>query len=336
MSVRHLPAPWISRQLESLLMQRGHAWLLHGPSGLGQYELALELARAWLCETPLSNGVGCGQCASCHAIDVATHADLCVLMPEVQMLERKWPLGEKAQAEIDEKKRKPSKEIRVDAMRAAVEFTQRSNARGKGKVVLIFPAEAMNGISANTLLKTLEEPTGDVKFILATESSHQLLPTIRSRCLAHAMAWPSQQESLEWLKNHDVGQEIASALLCASGNRPALALSMGLAGWSTESWFDFPAWMVKGQLEMVKDWPVAEIIDTQQKLCYDLFSIDVGAAPRYFPIKSVQGVRVSLKCLLEWNQRLVAVKRNAEHPFNEGLMREMLVGQAKTALNSIH
>ena len=36
------PAPWIAAQTESLLKQRGHAWLLQGPSGLGQYELALQ------------------------------------------------------------------------------------------------------------------------------------------------------------------------------------------------------------------------------------------------------------------------------------------------------
>ena len=41
-------APWIAAQRTSLLAQRGHAWLLQGPSGLGQYRLGLELVRgAW-------------------------------------------------------------------------------------------------------------------------------------------------------------------------------------------------------------------------------------------------------------------------------------------------
>ena len=182
-------APWIATQTRQLLSQQGHAWLLHGPSGLGQYRLALELVRAWLCETPDENGA-CGQCPSCHAIDVRTHADLCVLMPETTMLELGWPLSEKAQADIDDKKRKASREIRVDAMRDAIEFSQRTSARGRGKAVLVYPAEQMNAITANALLKTLEEPPGDVRFVLATESSHQLLPTIRSRCLGHAMIWP--------------------------------------------------------------------------------------------------------------------------------------------------
>ena len=44
-------APWIAAQTADLLAQRGHAWLLMGPSGLGQYDLALQLVRAWLCES---------------------------------------------------------------------------------------------------------------------------------------------------------------------------------------------------------------------------------------------------------------------------------------------
>lgn len=194
---------WIAEQRTRLLAQRGHAWLLQGPSGLGQYALSLSLVRAWLCESPSPQGA-CGHCGSCHAIDVRAHADLCVLMPEVQMMALGWPLPEKAQADIDDKKRKPSKEIRVEAMRDAVEFCQRTSARGRGKAVLVYPAEQMNAITANALLKTLEEPPGDARFVLASEASHQLLPTIRSRCLIHTMAWPDQQEALSWLDTQGV------------------------------------------------------------------------------------------------------------------------------------
>ena len=197
------PASWIAAQARHLLAQQGHAWLLHGPSGLGQYRLALELARAWLCDRPGAAGA-CGDCPSCHAIDVRGHTDLCLLMPETIMLELGWPLAEKAQAEIDEKKRKPSKEIRVEALRDAVEFAQRTSGRGQGKVVLVYPAERMNAIAANALLKTLEEPAGDLRFVLASEAAHQLLPTIRSRCLGHTMIWPDPVEATAWLQQQGV------------------------------------------------------------------------------------------------------------------------------------
>ena len=52
MSAAPATAPWIARQQQALLAQRGHAWLLQGPSGLGQFELALGLVRAWLCDAP--------------------------------------------------------------------------------------------------------------------------------------------------------------------------------------------------------------------------------------------------------------------------------------------
>ena len=61
-------APWLQNQLTSLMGRSGHAWLLHGPSGLGQYELGLALARTWLCVQPTAEGA-CGVCESCHGID---------------------------------------------------------------------------------------------------------------------------------------------------------------------------------------------------------------------------------------------------------------------------
>jgi DNA polymerase III subunit delta' len=126
-------APWLATQRDALLAQRGHAWLLHGPSGLGQYEIALSLAQAWLCEAPgkASTDAACGQCPSCHMIATHAHTDLVVLMPESLMLDYGWPLSEKAQKEIDDKSRKPSKEIRVEAMRDAIEFAQLTSGRGR-------------------------------------------------------------------------------------------------------------------------------------------------------------------------------------------------------------
>ena len=80
-------SPWIEQQAIALLQQRGHAWLLQGPSGLGQQALGMALVQAWLCEQPQAHGLACGSCPSCHAISARTHADLYVLMPEVQALE---------------------------------------------------------------------------------------------------------------------------------------------------------------------------------------------------------------------------------------------------------
>lgn len=326
-------APWIARQASDLLAQRGHAWLLQGPSGLGQYDLALAMVSAWLCEKPTAHGA-CGDCPSCHAIHVRTHADLAVLMPETVMIELGWPLSEKAQEEIDKKSRKPSKEIRVDAMRDTVAFSQRTDARGRGKAVLVFPAERMNTITANALLKTLEEPPGDVRFVLATEASHMLLPTIRSRCLTHTMKWPEVEESLAWLTEQGIARPVAQALLRSAGGRPSDVLRQAESGLSPEWWSHLPKAMRQGDARHLADLTAPQAIDALQKLCHDLVSRHAGAAPRFFDPDQLPACAASMSVLTGWHKRLMTTARTAEHPFNAGLMLEALTADAQLTLLS--
>ncbi len=321
-------APWIAAQTQALLAQRGHAWLLAGPSGLGQYELGLALVRAWLCDQPDGQGA-CGQCASCHAIDVHTHADLCMLMPETTLLELGWPLGDKAQDEIESKKRKPSKEIKVEAMRDTVEFAQRTSARGRGKAVLVFPAERMNVFTANALLKTLEEPAGEVKFVLATEAAHQLLPTIRSRCLGHSMVWPDPASALHWLQAQGMSGPQASVVLRAAGGRPQDALAYAPI---SQQWPLLPKAVQRGDVNVFADWTPAQVVDVLHKLCHDLLALKAGAPPRFFEAADLPRAGSWLS-LTNWAQALAQTRRTLEHPFNPGLMQEALLSQAQLALN---
>ena len=326
-------APWIARQLQALLAQRGHAWLLQGPSGLGQFELALALVRAWLCDQPGVEGA-CGQCPSCHGIDVHTHPDLVVLMPETEMLARGWPLPEKAQAEIDDKKRKPSRDIRVEAMREAIEFAQRTSGRGRGKAVLVYPAERMNAVTANALLKTLEEPPGDMRFVLATDAAHQLLPTIRSRCLSHTLVWPEADEVRPWLAAQGVAGEQAAALLHAAGGRPAEALALAEGKDAARRWSQLPQALARGEPGALADLPLPEAVARLQKLCHDLLAVQVGAAPRFFDAADLPRQPLPLLALTRWWQQLAQSARTAEHPLNAGLATEFLVSSARQVLNS--
>ena len=323
-------APWLIQPLSDLLRQRGHAWLLQGPSGLGQYELALALAAAWLCEQPGEQGA-CGHCSSCHAIDVRTHADLAVLMPETAMLALGWPLDEKTQSDLDDKKRKPSREIRVEAMRDTVGFAQRTSARGRGKVVLVYPAERMNTITANALLKTLEEPFGDVRFVLASEAAWQLLPTIRSRCLGFTLPWPDQAQAVDWLVAQGIPAADAPGLLRVAGDRPNDALRLAGEGHSAKAWSLLPRAMARGEVGTLADRAPAQAIDALQKLCHDLMAVGTGAAPRFFDAADLPAVPTRL-ALARWSKSLAQAARTAEHPFNAGLMLEALVSEARTAL----
>ncbi|WP_342128782.1 DNA polymerase III subunit delta' [Hydrogenophaga sp. OTU3427] len=325
-------APWLQSQLQELLQQRGHALLLTGPSGLGQYPLALALASAWLCEQPTAQGA-CGQCGSCHAIAVRTHADLCVLLPETLAMELGWPLDEKTQDRIDKKEIKASRLIRVEAAREAVAFTQYTRSRGDTKVVLIYPAERMNIEAANTLLKTLEEPVGAVRFILATEAAHQLLPTIRSRCQSHALAWPDVAQGLAWLQQV-TGADAASAEVwwSAAGGRPDDALVWAQAGLSADTWQRLPKAMARGDLSAMGDWPPARQLEVQQKLCHDLMAVRSGGGPRFFAAPQLPPAP-DMAALARWSRELSASARSVEHPFNAGLMLEAWAARARAALS---
>jgi DNA polymerase-3 subunit delta' len=241
-----------------------------------------------------------------------------------------WPLSEKAQDEIDAKKRKPSKEIRVEAMRDTVEFAQRTSARGRGKVVLVFPAECMNVFTANALLKTLEEPAGDVKFVLATDAAHQLLPTIRSRCLGHTMTWPDPAQALNWLVLQGVPAAVAAVALRAAGGRAQDALLFATLG---DSWKLLPRLVQRGDLGAFKDWTAAQVVDALHKICHDLLSMKAGASPRFFDAADLP-TPGSWRSLTGWAKSLSETRRTVEHPFNAGLMLESLISQAQLTLNS--
>jgi DNA polymerase-3 subunit delta' len=327
-----MTAPWIAAQLRQLLSQRGHAWLLQGPSGLGQYKLALGLAQAWLCDQPTPDGA-CGRCNSCHQVEVRAHTDLAVLMPETAMQVLGWPLSEKAQQDLDDKKRKPSREIRIDAMRDTLEFAQRTSGRGRGKVILVYPAERMNNVTANALLKTLEEPAGDMRFVLATEATHQLLPTIRSRCLGHTLTWPTAAEAVAWLQEEGVAPAAAPGLLRAAGGRPEDALRLHQAGLDAGMWAQWPKSLVRGDSGVLAGWGPAEVVESLQKLCHDLLAVRAGAAPRFFDAGDLPAAG-SIPALTGWWRSLSETAKTVEHPFHAGLMLEDLVAQARTALNS--
>ena len=276
--------PGSPAQARQLLAQRGHAWLLQGPSGLGQYSLALELARAWLCEQPaagrrlrpvrqLPRDRRAHPCGPVRADARDRHAGAGLAAG-----------AKRRRQDIDDKKRKPSKEIRVEAMRDAVEFAQRTSGRGRGKVVLVYPAERMNHVTANALLKTLEEPAGDLRFVLASEAAHQLLPTIRSRCLGHTMAWPDADEAMAWLAGAGrQGRRRRRALLRAAGGRPG-----GCAGACAgrprrpRPGRCCPRRWRGATARALADWTPAQAVDALQKLCHDLLAVKAGAAPRFF------------------------------------------------------
>ncbi len=330
-------APWLEVDLERLLTQRGHAWLVTGTAGLGQFELAMAMASSWLCEaitaSQATSHKACGQCDACHMVRAKSHPDLAVLLPETLSLELGWPLDEKTQADLDDKKRKPSKQIKLETVQDLISFVQRTSSRGKGLVVVIYPAEAMNHIAANALLKSLEEPAGNTRFVLATEDSAALLPTIRSRCQSFVLTPPENTLAVAWLASDGVVAKDASVWLKAAGGQPQTALAMSRAMTKTSAWLDFPKLIAKGALPnelpaALTETPAA-LVGALQKLCHDAICVTLGAEPLFFePFTNTS----SLYKLTTWSKALNVQARSSEHTLNAGLMIEALLAEAKQAM----
>lgn len=202
--------PWQGPQRKQLAAQLQadqlpHALLFNGPRHVGKDRFAEAFCRLLLCESP-ADGVHCGQCKACGLTEAGSHGDFRRLQPEGT-----------------------SRVIKIDQVRAAVEFAYKTAAFGGRKALLITPAEALNVNAANALLKCLEEPPPGTHIILVCHQLQALPATIRSRCQNVRFPCPSEDASLRWLTGMIEGSGAEDALAAAEG-RPLLALRLHREG----------------------------------------------------------------------------------------------------------
>lgn len=326
--------PWLGPVIDQALsMAQAHALLLHGAAGDGLFDAAQAIVQAWLCEAPVAPaGRACGTCGGCRAVVSGAHPDLHRLMPE----ELRLRLAPGGSADTDtgdgeggsKARRKPSRQIRVDEVRAAIDWIVTTSSRGGAKVVLLHPAEAMNVQAANALLKTLEEPPRGARLLLTVSEPAQLLPTVRSRCQVVRLHPPSDLQARSWLQQQ--GQVQVEVLLAACSNRPLDALALAAAGVDAKRWAAIPAAVLSRQAAVFSGWSAAQVLDALQKLCHDGLSLAAGGPARFFPGDSLARP-VSLGSLAAWSRALTAMSRRIDHPWNEGLLVETLLLQAQSA-----
>jgi DNA polymerase-3 subunit delta' len=174
-----------------------HAYLFHGPDGVGKCAVALEFAKALLCEK--ASGVACGSCIPCQKVSRGVHPDLHVLIPQpkdadpADVAARLSRLFQNPYATVDfarrpvldDPERVSSKQAGYLIDRVHSELHRAFSFKpveGAYKIGILTDAHLLGGQSANAFLKLLEEPSPRTVFVLTTSRIDHILPTILSRC----------------------------------------------------------------------------------------------------------------------------------------------------------
>lgn len=182
-----------------------HAMLFCGTDGVGKSLVAEALAAAILCHAPVHNQA-CGHCKACRALAAGTHPDFFQIQPE------------------SETKAAPA--IRIEAVRKLQEEIARIPLLSERRVVIMQEADKMNEAAANCLLKTIEEPSGQIVFILLTSRSSALLDTIISRCMRVEFGILQPEELVAILHQQGIEEPLAGKLASIADGSVSKALAM--------------------------------------------------------------------------------------------------------------
>ena len=330
--------PWQAdawRQLQVLRERMPHAILFHGEAGTGKADFIEAFAQSLLCENVRADGFACGACVSCGWFSQQNHPDYRRVRPEA--LEDEPPAdGEEGEGESKKTAKStkaPSKEIKIEQIRQLADFMNISTHRQGLRVVVLYPAEALNTPASNALLKTLEEPPPGTVFLLSSNSLDRLLPTILSRCRKFALPMPDQAAALGWLKEQGLAD--ADSWLREQGGAPLAALAQSEAGNREE--MDLLLQMlarpnVESALrtaEKLSKAPLAALVSWQQRWLYDVFSYKLSGSIRYYPRYKKE--LAALADSVHTAKLLLAIKNTnerratADHPLSPKLFVEAML-----------
>ena len=175
-----------------------HALLLEGPAGTDKFALARAMAQYIHCEHRTPDGDSCGKCPSCLQHQEFNHIDTIFTFPVVKKKSGGATLSDDYIAEfrelmtesqhmdfeswlmkLDNINAQP--QIYVDDAHELIRKLSYTAHASEYKVVLMWLPERMKAETANKLLKLVEEPFHDTIFIMVSDNSRLILPTIYSR-----------------------------------------------------------------------------------------------------------------------------------------------------------
>jgi len=328
------PYPWQEDAWTRLQAMRGrlpHAILFHGPAGVGKAGFIEAFAQALLCENVMPDGHACGACASCGWFAQGNHPDYRRVRPEA--MEDEVPVAEGEDAPAEDKKSKTktaSKDIKIEQVRALADFMNISTHRQGLRIVVLYPAEALNMPASNALLKTLEEPPPGTVFLLASNGLDRLLPTILSRCRKFALPMPEHAQALAWLEAQGVHD--ADGWLREQGGAPLAALAQAETG-SREELDGLLQVLAQPSVDAalrsadkLSKAPLALLVAWQQRWLYDVFSYKLSGVIRYYPryqreLAALAG-RVHVANLMQAIKSTNERRAVADHPLSPKLFVE--------------
>ena len=319
--------PWHQGQWREILQRKAtlpHALLFRGREGVGKLDFARKLAQALACADPATTGEACTECQGCRWFTANSHPDYREILPEALR-----PADAAAPATTE---RKPSQQISVDDVRGLHDFINLTAHQRGGKTIVFCPAETLNANAANALLKSLEEPPANTRFMLVAHRPSLLPATIISRCQQVVLPTPSIRVAEKWL--HEQGVSEPALSLAQTGNAPLTALALD----------DGELWMQRKSLlgslaaprldalalaEQVRDFPIPRLLGWLQRWTYDLLSVKSAARVRYNPDfeKSLHQVSGRLRAvdIARFHRVLVRQQRSVHHPLNPRLCIEQLL-----------
>jgi DNA polymerase-3 subunit delta' len=292
-----------------------------------------------LCEAQLPNGEPCGASAASNWFVQGNHPDYRIVVPEALAAEAGLASAavadekaEKADADDGKKTRAPSKEIKIEQVRALLDFCGVGSHRGGARVVVLAPAEALNVAAANALLKTLEEPPAGVVFLMVSARIDRLLPTIISRCRQWPMTAPAADVATPWLAAQGVAD--APALLAEAGGAPLTAVALAgdenraLRDWTLKQLVAGPQCDAFACAEALQKLPVPLVLGWLQRWLYDLLAQRTAGVPRYFPQAGVALTRCAAQAdataFARFTKAVTRQRAVENHPLNARLVFEEL------------